>query len=256
MSKKPDLQVFDFGGRKVRTAGTHDAPLFCAADVCAVLGIGNTKDAVNRLDQDEVELVSIQHASGRKTAAFVTESGLFTLIIGSRKPEAKSFRKWVTGEVLPAIRKHGFYSALQAEQDRQTERLLTECFPKLPSKAAPIFRDLIAALVRLRRDRSTGNPPWARKLASMVYEWAIHVEGQQPARRKRNPKPSGSRVDHSMLSDVAFEAVKRVVQTGTDFARIASSYEHWKAQMELAFGRKALQLPILIPMYQLPSGAP
>jgi hypothetical protein len=90
----------------------------------------------------------------------------------------------------------------------------------------------------------------------MVYEWAIHVEGQQVARRRRNPKPSGSRVDHSMLSEVAADAVKRVVQTGTDFARVASSYEHWKSQMELAFGKKSLQLPILVPLAQLPPRTP
>lgn len=244
------LQVFAFGDRKVRTAGTHEAPLFCAADVCAVLGYEKPRAAYARLDQDECEVLKVPSdgASGVKTAVFVNESGLYTLILGSKKPEARAFKRWVTSEVLPAIRKHGFYDAVRAEQEKQTERLLAECFPKLPSKSAPMFRDLIAALVRLRREGESKNPPWARGLARMVYEWAIHIDGQQAERRKRNPTPNGSHVDHSMFSDVAAEAVKRVVQSGTDFARVSTSWDDWKVKMELAFGKKALQLPILVPL--------
>lgn len=95
------IQAWDFQGRKVRTAGTHDAPLFCAADVCDVLEIANSRDACARLDPEEVELVSVQHATGSKKAAFVTESGLFSLILGSRKPEAKAFKRWVTAAGVP-----------------------------------------------------------------------------------------------------------------------------------------------------------
>jgi prophage antirepressor-like protein len=110
------IQVFDFRGAHVRTAGTLDAPLFCAADVCTVLEIANSRDAVNRLDQDEVELVSVQHASGTKKASFVNESGLYSLILGSRKPEAKAFKRWVTAELLPALRQRGHYSLPGAPQ--------------------------------------------------------------------------------------------------------------------------------------------
>lgn len=250
------MQVFAFGDRKVRTSGTHDAPLFCAADVCAVLGYEKPTAAYARLDQDECEVlkVPVDGAQGRKTAVFVNESGLYTLILGSKKPEAKAFKRWVTSEVLPAIRKHGFYDAVRVEQEKQTERLLAECFPKLPSKSAPMFRDLIAALVRLRREGESGNPPWARGLARMVYEWAIHIDGQQAERRRRNPTPNGSHVDHSMFSDVAAEAVKRVVQSGTDFARVSTSWDDWKVKMELAFGKKALQLPILVPLRLIAGG--
>jgi|GEM_PF-6109492 len=249
-----DLAVFEFGARKVRTAGTHEAPLFCAADVCGVLDITDAPQAVNRLPQSDVELVGIEHAGRRKRAAFVTEAGLYKLIMRSRKPQAEAFVEWVTGEVLPAIRRKGYYSALEADQERQTERLLAECFPHLPSKSAPIFRELIAALVRLRRSNETANPPWARTLARLVYGWSIRVEGEQPARRVRNPNPNGSHVDHSMFSEVAAEAVKRVVHTGTDFARVSTNWEDWKLKMELAFGSKAIQLPMMVQLRALPGG--
>lgn len=234
MSKPPtSIQVFEFKGATFRTAGTVDAPLFCAEDVCAALHIGDAAQACTRLDQDEIE--RIQHGIGRKPALYVTESGLFALILGSRKPEAKAFRKWVTSEVLPAIRKYGSYSV-------QREQLLAECFPNLPSKSAPIFRELIASLLLIRREPGkSGNPPWARSLASSVYAWAIRVEGEQAARRAKNPKPSANRTDHSMFSEVADEAVKRVVHTGCDMARISFSWRDWKSKMQTAFGGRLVQ---------------
>lgn len=80
------MQVFAFGDRKVRTSGTHDAPLFCAADVCAVLGYEKPTAAYARLDQDECEVlkVPVDGAQGRKAAVFVNESGLYTLIAGGK----------------------------------------------------------------------------------------------------------------------------------------------------------------------------
>lgn len=103
------LQVFEFAGARVRTAGTPEEPLFCASDVCTVLDVANASQACARLDEDETELVSVQHTTGQKHVTFVTESGLYSLIMGSRKPEAKAFKRWVTSEVLPSIRKTGSY---------------------------------------------------------------------------------------------------------------------------------------------------
>lgn len=174
-----DLQTFDFSGRKVRTAGTHEAPLFHAADACAILDLPNVGQALSRLKPEDIASVTTGDVQGKNRAiSFVTEGGLYKLVLRSRKPQAESFVEWVTGEVLPAIRRKGYYSALEADQERQTERLLAQCFPKLPSKSAPLFRDLIAALVRLRRQGEGANPPWARTLASLVYGWAIRIDGQ------------------------------------------------------------------------------
>lgn len=249
------LSTFDFNGSKVRTAGTHDAPLFCAADACAVLELPNVGQALSRLAAREIESITTGDVLGKNRAiSFVTESGLYKLVMRSRKPQAEAFVEWVTSEVLPSIRRKGYYSALEAAQEKQTERLLGECFPKLPSKSAPLFRELIASLVKLRRMDESGNPPWARTLASLVYGWSIRIDGQQPERRRRNPTPNGSHVDHSMFSDVAVEAVRRIVQTGTDFARISSNWDDWKLKMELAFGSKAIQLPMVVSLRALPGG--
>lgn len=98
----------EFG--EIRSVMVDGEPYFVAKDVCDVLEIVKHRDAVARLDDDERgRPVVVDALSGKQSMATVNESGLYTLIFQSRKPEAKAFRKWVTKEVLPNIRKHGFY---------------------------------------------------------------------------------------------------------------------------------------------------
>lgn len=117
-----ELRIFEnpqFG--KVRTAGTTDNPLFCLADVCNALGLtqGHVRE---RLDDGVVSTEPITDNIGRiQSANFVNEDGLYDVILDSRKPEAKVFRKWVTKEVLPSIRKHGAYMT-----DNIIERTLSD----------------------------------------------------------------------------------------------------------------------------------
>ena len=100
----------DFQGMPVRIVGDAERPLFVAADVCAVLGIGNHRKALVGLDGDERDCVTISDAIGRdRETSVVTEAGLYHLIFKSRKAEAVAFRRWVTGEGLPEIRKSGGY---------------------------------------------------------------------------------------------------------------------------------------------------
>lgn len=101
------LMIFEndaFG--KVRTLNLNGEPWFVAVDVCSVLDLSNPTIAVSRLDEDERAKFNL----GRQgDATIVNEPGLYTLVLGSRKPEAKAFKRWITHEVIPAIRKHGVY---------------------------------------------------------------------------------------------------------------------------------------------------
>lgn len=102
--------VFAFEGFNVRVAGTPDEPLFIAKDVCDVLGISNSRQALSRLDDDEKNDVILNDAIGRsQSTAAVNEFGLYALIGSSRKESAKKFQHWVNHEVLPSIRKTGSY---------------------------------------------------------------------------------------------------------------------------------------------------
>jgi prophage antirepressor-like protein len=112
-----ELIPFDFEGQPVRVVtDAQGEPWFVAADVCAALSLPNTTRALERLDQDEQALISIQGISrGNDEVNVVNEPGLYGLVLGSRKPEAKRFKRWVTHEVLPAIRKTGSYSMPSAQ---------------------------------------------------------------------------------------------------------------------------------------------
>jgi anti-repressor protein len=102
-------KVFDYSGQEVRTIVKGEEVWFVAKDVCEVLEIGNTSQAISRLDDDEKGLISNDTPSGKQNLAHINESGLYSLILGSKKKEAKHFKRWVTHEVLPSVRKHGAY---------------------------------------------------------------------------------------------------------------------------------------------------
>lgn len=117
-----EIKIFNspqFG--EIRTTGTSENPLFCLSDVCSVLGL-RQGDVKQRLDKGVVSTQPLETAGGIQHANFVNEDGLYDVILDSRKPQAKAFRKWVTSEVLPAIRKTGGY--LATKQDDTPEEIM------------------------------------------------------------------------------------------------------------------------------------
>lgn len=103
------LQVLKFEGASFRAQVINNEPCFVAKDLCRILGISKYRDAVSRLDDDERCPVLLDTLDGKQRVSGVYESGVYHLIFMSRKPEAKKFRKWVTREVLPTLRKTGKY---------------------------------------------------------------------------------------------------------------------------------------------------
>ena len=107
-----NIQIFKneaFG--EVRVAGTSEEPLFCLVDICKVLELGNPSQVKTRLCGGVITNEVIPDSIGRqREMTFINEDGLYDVILDSRKPQAKTFRKWVTSEILPSIRKHGIYA--------------------------------------------------------------------------------------------------------------------------------------------------
>lgn len=104
-----NLVSFDFRDNTVRSVVIDNEPWFIAKDVCEVLELADVSKACSRLDEDE-KLVRVLFVSGQnRDSLFINESGLYSLILTSRKPQAKEFKKWITSEVLPSIRKTGKY---------------------------------------------------------------------------------------------------------------------------------------------------
>lgn len=112
----PDIIPFEFESLPIRVITVNDQPWFVAKDVCAALGYSKPRDAVAKhVDDDERVSITVDTLGGRQAMTCVNESGVYSLIIGSQKPEAKQFKRWVTSEVLPSIRKNGGYIAGQEE---------------------------------------------------------------------------------------------------------------------------------------------
>lgn len=151
------LDVFQYAGRQLRTAGASDSPRFVTADVLAILDLDRT--AMRRLDDDEKGVDSIHTPGGAQNMATVTEAGLYSLILGSRKAEAREFKRWVTHDVLPTIRRTGRYgsdvdmlaqlpssqmlqlAAEAAQRAEEAEHELEEARPKVEAYDAFIDAD-------------------------------------------------------------------------------------------------------------------
>lgn len=120
-SEKNPVTVFEsamFG--QVRTMSIEGSPWFVAADVCRALEMGETHVALRRLDEDEKDRFSTPTPGGTQEMSVVNEPGLYTLVLGSRKPQAKAFKRWITHEVIPQIRKTGGYLPLNEKDDELT----------------------------------------------------------------------------------------------------------------------------------------
>lgn len=147
------LQIFhDEDRREFRTYDIDGEPWFVLADVCRRLDIGNPAQAATRLDEDEKGIISGDTPGGRQAITIVNESGLFSLILTSRKPEAKRFKKWVTSEVLPSIRRTGGF-------DRATPPIPASWQPfhdrlgsingAVPEGYFSVFHEMVAVIERL-----------------------------------------------------------------------------------------------------------
>lgn len=129
-----NIEIFDnqeFG--QVRVVMIDGEPNFVAKDVCDALGYKRTYAAVRRLDEDEKGTQSIRTPGGKQEMTIINESGLYNLILGSKKKRAKKFKRWVTHEVLPSIRKHGMYAE---DEILDNPDLLIEVATKLKQERA------------------------------------------------------------------------------------------------------------------------
>lgn len=138
-----DLTTFTnskFGN--VRAINRNGEPWFVAADVCRCLEISNSRDAMTRLDEDEKGVDSTDTLGGTQTVSIVNESGLYSLVLGSRKPEAKLFKRWITHEVIPSIRKTGGYVA-------NDDLFLSTYLPNADEATAALFKTTLATMRNL-----------------------------------------------------------------------------------------------------------
>ena len=173
-----DLRIFEnpsFGS--VRTLERDGEPWFIAVDVCRALEISNPSDAVKRLEADEQALVSIEGISrGNDNARIINEPGLYSLVLGSRKPEAKAFKRWIVHDVIPSIRKHGAYMT----PDKLTETLTR------PESVIELLQALVNEQTRVKELTSTN-----AALAAEANTWEPRMVLNRLARAYAGKKYGG-----------------------------------------------------------------
>lgn len=117
-----EIQTFSFERQEVRAVIKNNEPCFVGKDLAVILGYSNTRDALNRhVDSEDKADVVIHDGRQNRNMVAVNESGLYALIFGSKLPKAKEFKRWVTNEVLPSIRKHGTYMTAETIEKALTD---------------------------------------------------------------------------------------------------------------------------------------
>ena len=155
-----NLQSFSYGSNEVRTVMIDGEPWFVLKDVCRVLGLGTPARVAERLEEDEVSLTHLTDSLGRQQEmTIISESGLYAVILRSDKPEAKPFRKWVTAEVLPRIRKEGGYIAGVSSSEELLAKALLAAQRALEGQSARIA-ELEAENVGLMAGSARDINPW------------------------------------------------------------------------------------------------
>jgi len=224
------ISQYQFGNHPVRIAMRGDEPWFVAKDVCDALGYANSRGALaDHLDADERGVASADTPGGQQKMQIINESGLYALVLRSRKPEARKFAKWVTGEVLPSIRKTGRYSVqpalpnacITAAQAGELSALIAERFPD--GRDRPYAWGRFNNHFRIARYREL---PAARFAEACAY-----IGSMQPRALPALANTAASRIDaaYKMASHVAAVAAQAVFKAALsdDADDITYKYGRW-----------------------------
>lgn len=184
-----NTSIFNFNKQSIQIVVKQYEPWFVASDVAKVLGYRNASDAARLLDDDEKGTHNLRTLGGEQKVIIVNESGLYALVLKSRKPEAKPFRRWVTSEVLPAIRKTGGYSCPIATITPSQQLRLREAVAKRAQAVASHYQTIYRALY------TRFQIPRYSDLLAKDFEAAIEfirtVDLRVPEVRKTEVAPAG-----------------------------------------------------------------
>ena len=196
MTTQTQLSTFNFESNSIRTLAINNEPWFVAVDVCNALNIANSRDALLKLDEDEkttVGLTDSQAGNGAQSISIISESGMYTLILRCRDAVKKGsvphrFRKWVTAEVLPAIRKTGKYESKTTADDRTG---LRNAVNMLVSKKGLIYSEAYHLIhqrfnVESIEDLTLEQLPQAVEYVhKIILEGELITEAELPSREKK-----------------------------------------------------------------------
>jgi prophage antirepressor-like protein len=232
-----DITILDFEDEMVRTLSIEGEPWFVGKDVCRCLEIGNHRDALGRLDDDERrDCVGIADAIGRKRETIViSEPGVYRLVFTSRSEAAGRFKRWLAHEVLPAIRRTGAYTAEPARgQAPAVEPPVAPLRPE-PLLSSLDVEDLYKTAPLLREWRLVWGRATARRLARRLPSLQALVEGEEDILARTAPAPDQTvkeQVEHGIGLFVE-EAVARGQGARTSATAVFVAYVEWCGENEI-----------------------
>ena len=201
-------QLFNFKGQQVRTVTINGEPCFVGNDVSTILGYSNYRNAVvNHVDDEDKQRTQIEYAGQKREVTVINESGLYSLILGSKLPQAKEFKRWITHDVLPTIRKHGAYMtpakieevltdpdtiiqlATQLKQEREgrliAEQKVNELTPKATYYDKVLSDKSLVTITQIAKDYGMSGRAMNRKLHELkvIYKqgqtWLLYAKYQK-----------------------------------------------------------------------------
>lgn len=211
---------FKFESYEVRTVDIGGEPWFVAKDVCDVLELTNVTKALHGIDDDELALLNVRSGGQMREMNCISESGLYALIVRSNKPQAKVFRKWVTSEVLPAIRKTGQYVAPQQPKHGQLALVQQDwqAAVEMAKIAGLTGNQAVLAADKMMRNM-TGVSPLAQ--LEMLH---LACETQE---RNLTPTEISSLAEIKGLANTARQVNVMLEQMGLQVARYAGKQKTW-----------------------------
>ena len=203
MKTQSQLSIFKFESKSIRTLAINNEPWFVAKDVCDTLKISNVSDALLKLDDDEkatIGLTDSQAGNGAQSLSLVSESGMYTLILRCRDAVKKGsiphrFRKWVTAEVLPAIRKTGKYESKTTVDDRTG---LRNAVNMLVSKKGLIYSDAYNLVHQYMNVETIEDIPADKLQSAVEYVHRIVLEGELITEPKKDDRFSFEFTEHEL----------------------------------------------------------
>ena len=200
MSNQTQLSTFNFESKSIRTLAINNEPWFVAKDVCDAIGLTNSRMSLIALDEDEKGVSLIYTPSGQQEMNIVSESGMYTLILRCRDAVKKGsvphrFRKWVTAEVLPAIRKTGKYEAKTTVDDRTG---LRNAVNMLVSKKGLIYSDAYNLVHQYMNVETIEDIPADKLQSAVEYVHRIVLEGELITEPKKDDRFNFEFTEHEL----------------------------------------------------------
>ena len=200
MTTQTQLSTFNFESKSIRTLAINNEPWFVVKDLCNAINISNYRDAIERLDDDEKGVALTDTLGGKQEMAVVSESGMYTLILRCRDAVKKGsiphrFRKWVTAEVLPAIRKTGKYEGKTTADDRTG---LRNAVNMLVSKKGLIYSDAYNLVHQYMNVETIEDIPADKLQSAVEYVHRIVLEGELITEPKKDDRFSFEFTEHEL----------------------------------------------------------